>query len=464
MNKDRNALLRAIPKVDELLQDMERICPELPHAVLLDAVREELYALRSGALNGRVQELPQREALCEAICQRAQHSCMQSLRRVINATGVILHTNLGRAPLSDAAMRAAAEAGAHYSTLEYDVQEGQRGSRHAHVEHLLKELLGVEAAMVVNNNAAAVLLMLSALCAGREVAISRGELVEIGGAFRVPEIMEQSGCTLREVGTTNKTHESDYLAAITEQTAALLKVHTSNFAVIGFTESVSVRRMCEMAHERGILALHDLGSGALADPAQAGLVGEPTVMQSVQAGVDVVTFSGDKLLGGPQAGIAVGRRACIEAMKRHPLARALRVDKLTLSALCATLMEYRAQTHWQNVPVLRMMAEPAEQVQKRAQELCAMLEGCQGLKEIAVVQTRSQVGGGSLPGQELMSYAVRIAPAMGAAQAERALRIQQPPIVARIAQDHLLLDLRTVADCELCELAEGVKRALSAER
>ena len=329
-------LFRSIPRVDELLDRGELKASALSQTLLRESVREELDALRGEVRGGR-SSLPETDELCARILARAEEKQMPSLRTVINATGVTLHTNLGRACLSERAANAAAEAAYAYSTLEYDAVRGCRGSRHSHVESLLCRLTGAEAAMAVNNNAAAVLLILTTLASGGEVIVSRGELVEIGGSFRIPEIVTQCGCTLREVGATNKTHLRDYEAAVSEQTRAILKVHTSNYRIVGFTESVPREALAALARERGLPLIEDLGSGALVELEQYGIHGEPTVQRSLRAGVDVASFSGDKLLGGPQAGLIVGRKEYIERLKKHPLARALRLDKMTLAALHATL-------------------------------------------------------------------------------------------------------------------------------
>ena len=332
-------LFRSIPRVDELLGRDELKVSALPPVLLRESVREELDALRD-EVRGGLSALPETGILCARILARAEEKQLPTLRSVINATGVTLHTNLGRACLSERAANAAAEAARGYSTLEYDVENGCRGSRYQLVEALLCRLTGAEAAMAVNNNAAAVLLILSALAGGGEVIASRGELVEIGGSFRIPEIVAQCGCKLCEVGATNKTHRRDYEAAIGEQTRALLKVHTSNYRIVGFTESVPREELAEIAHGHGLPLIEDLGSGAIVDLEPFGIRGEPTVQRSLHAGVDVASFSGDKLLGGPQAGLIVGKREYIERIKKHPLARALRLDKMTLAALHATLSAY----------------------------------------------------------------------------------------------------------------------------
>ena len=445
--------MRKIPKVDELLRRpaLAALAP-VPAA---EAVRQELDELRRGMLSGEIQEVPEAEELERRILDRARRNAMPSLRGVINGTGVVLHTNLGRACLSEEAARAAYDVARSNSTLEYDVEKGARGLRYTHVEPLLCRLTGAEAAMVVNNNAAAVLLILSALAAGGEVITSRGELVEIGGSFRVPDIMEACGCHLREVGTTNRTHLSDYEKAIGEETKALLKVHTSNFRVVGFTESVPLADLTALAHERGLPMVEDLGSGSLVDLETFGIHGEPTVQASVRAGVDIVSFSGDKLLGGPQAGIILGSREWIAKLRRHPLTRAMRVDKMTLAALEATLRSYADGTAMEQVPVLRMLGTEPEQLRGRAEMLCDMLTKAGVQAE--VVPEQDQVGGGSVPTQLLPTWAVAVMPARGTVDGlEQALRRRERPIVGRIAHDRYLLDARTLNQEDFAAIAAAV--------
>mgnify|MGYP001537643151 CR=1 FL=1 len=365
------SLLRNIPKVDELLAPVRALCPDATAAAVTAAVRRTLDTLRESVLSGEAPEIPETAALCALAAETVHRAEMPSLRPVINATGVVLHTNLGRARLSGRAAKAAADAAEHYSTLEYDVESGGRGSRNAHVEELLCQLTGAESALVVNNNAAAVLLLLTALTAGGEVVVSRGELVEIGGSFRVPEIMSACGATLREVGTTNKTRAADYAAAIGEHTRALMKVHTSNYRIVGFTESASRKELAALAHSRGLPFFEDLGS--LFDLEAFGIHGEPTLQGSVRAGADAVTCSGDKLLGGPQAGILVGKKSCLDVLKRHPLLRALRVDKMTLAALEATLRAYADGSAVSTLPTLAMLAASPEELRAQARTLCEKL-------------------------------------------------------------------------------------------
>ncbi len=456
-----NQLLREIPKVDELLRSstLARFCGEMPRTVLADAVRAELDSLRKEILSGGVDALPEEEVLCRRIRRRAESMLRHSLRRVINATGVVLHTNLGRAPISVRAAKAAADVAMGYSTLEYDVEKGARGERYSHVESLLTRLTGAESAFVVNNNAAAVLIILSALTAGGEVVTSRGELVEIGGSFRVPEIMESCGARLREVGTTNKTHLADYARAIGPETRALMKVHTSNYRIVGFTESVSREEMVSLAHENGLLAIEDLGSGSLYDLNNFGLRDEPTVQESVRSGMDVISFSGDKLLGGPQAGIIIGKKQYIDILKHHPLTRAMRVDKMTLAALEATLRSYAEETAVSDIPALAMLSASPEVLRGRAEKLTALMQE-KGIP-CAVREAEDQVGGGSVPMQLLPSFAVAVIPEDRSVDAlEEALRRGETAVIGRIGGGEYLLHVRTLCDAELPLLAAAVAEVL----
>lgn len=451
---EQQHLLRSIPKVDELLSEASGVAWEaLSPAAVRDGVRGALDALREGILSGALSALPGREAILEDALARAGAAELPSLRRVINGTGVVLHTNLGRSCLSARASAAVAEVARHYSTLEYDVESGSRGSRHDHIDGLLASVTGAEAAMVVNNNAAAVLLILSAMGRGGEVVASRGELVEIGGSFRIPEIMTQCGCTLREVGTTNKTHLFDYEDAIGPETRALLRVHTSNYRIVGFSERPGLAELVELGRKHDLPVIEDLGSGSLVDLTAFGIHGEPTVQQSVKAGVDVISFSGDKLLGGPQAGLILGKRAYIEKLKRHPLARALRVDKMTIAALRETLYAYQDPA-WAkcNIPVLRMLGASGEELRGRAEKLRLALEGfgCAA----RVVETEGQVGGGSCPTQLMKSWAVAVDPGkLTADQLAEALRRPYPHIIGRISQGQYLLDVRTLTDDDFSVIA-----------
>ncbi|MYE31466.1 MAG: L-seryl-tRNA(Sec) selenium transferase [Chloroflexi bacterium] len=429
---------RALPAIDRLLAD-ERVAPLAErhgHEALVRISRAVLDEYRAEI--DRAGEAPSRSP-AEAVADRAK-ALEPSLRRVINATGVVIHTNLGRAPLSASTIEAMAAASEGYSNLEFDLDSGERGSRFSHLSELLSRVTGAEAGIAVNNNAAALLLALSALCTGRDVVISRGQLVEIGGGFRIPDVMRQSGARLVEVGTTNRTYLRDYAEAIADDTAALLRVHASNFRVVGFAEAAPLDGLAALAHERGLLLIDDLGSGALLDTRPYGLAPEPMVQDSVAAGADVTLFSGDKLLGGPQAGIAVGSADAIAAMQRHPLARAMRLDKAAIAGLAATLEHYARGDATDAIPVWRMIAAPLDRVRRRARRWART---CPELGE--VVAGRSMVGGGSLPGKGVETALCSIAEPPGGADAfTAALRTADPPIVARIEHDRVLLDPRTV--------------------
>ena len=453
-------LLRQIPKVDELLKEaqLEALLAEMPAQTVTRAVRQALEDLRRDVLEGRIEELPGRTALCSRIAAMARKADAPSLRRVINGTGIILHTNLGRACLSEKAAQAAASVAGSYSTLEFNLATGGRGLRYTHVEELLCRLTGAESALVVNNNAAAVLLTLSALTAGGQVVVSRGELVEIGGSFRVPDIMEACGAQLKEVGTTNKTHLRDYDKAICAETKALMKVHTSNYRIVGFTETPALADLVELGHSRDMLVIEDLGSGCLLDLNQFGIHGEPTVLDSLRAGVDVVSISGDKLLGGPQAGIILGKKQYVDILKKHPLTRAMRVDKMTLAALEATLRSYEAEKAHKEIPTIAMLAVSQEELKNRAEILCAGLvkAGCNA----EVVDTEGQVGGGSVPTQMLKSFAVALTPKNGSVDAmEEKLRLGEPAIIGRINHDRYLLDVRTLKDSDFEEIIRAAAEA-----
>lgn len=440
MNK---ALLRNIPQVEMLLQMLGE--ETAPRQVQTEAARAVLAALRADILAGRTEELPGVEELCARVSSAARLLLQPSLRRVVNATGIVLHTNLGRAPLSAAAAKAVGEVALGYSTLEYDLKTGERGSRHEYVSALLRELTGAEDAFAVNNNAAAVLLTLSALAEGGEVVISRGELVEIGGSFRVPEIMESCGAVLKEVGTTNRTYIEDYAAAISEKTKVLLKVHTSNFSIIGFTSVPEREELTKLAGEKGLYAVEDLGSGAMIEPEVLGFHTEPSVFKSVSSGMDVVTFSGDKLMGGPQAGILAGKKEVIARLKRHPLARAMRLDKMTLAALEATLTAYRNGTARKEIPVLRMLtAEPAVMYAAAAR----LSEQLNALGyETEVTDSEDMTGGGSVPAQTLQGYAVSLKRnGISADALEEKLRLASVPVIGRIRNNAVLLHTRTLLD------------------
>ena len=452
-------LLRQIPKVDELMKQpqLQQLCAAVPVQKVTEAVRQILDDLRAGILNGSIEEMPALEDLCGLVVGTANKKAEYSLKKVINATGIILHTNLGRACISERAAAAACEVAQSYSTLEYNLQAGRRGTRYSHVEELLCRLTGAESALVVNNNAAAVLLILSDMAQGGQVITSRGELVEIGGSFRVPDIMEACGAELKEVGTTNKTHLWDYDRAITDKTRALMKVHTSNYRIVGFSETPTLPELVELGHSRGLPVIEDLGSGCLVDLQQFGILGEPTVQDSVRAGVDVVSFSGDKLLGGPQAGIIVGKKAIVDKLKKHPLTRAMRVDKMTLAALEATLRSYDAGLS-SEIPTIAMLSATPAYLQGKADQLCQLMRNAGIAAE--VVATEGQVGGGSVPTQMLKSFAVAVQPAgVNLDQLEINLRLGSPAIVGRINHDRFLLDVRTLRENDFDAIVKAVAEA-----
>jgi L-seryl-tRNA(Ser) seleniumtransferase len=424
--------LRDLPSVDELLRD-ERLGGE-PHDLVVAAARTVLERARAEIAEGRDPG-----QIVDAVAAELARARRPSLRRVLNATGVLVHTNLGRAPLADAAMARVVEVGSGYSNLEYDLELGERGSRQDHLAALLVRLTGAEAALVVNNNAAAVLLALAALAEGREVVVSRGELIEIGDGFRIPDVLARSGARLVEVGTTNRTRAADYEAAIGAETAVVLRVHQSNFRVVGFSERPRLAELAEVARRHELPLVDDLGSGSL------GRVGdEPTPAESLSAGADLVCFSGDKLLGGPQAGVVVGRADLVERLRRHPLQRALRPDKLTLAALEGTLALALDPFSRDSVPVLRMLHEPVEAVRARAERLAGLVDG-------EVEDTVARVGGGALPLAELPSAACAVEEELA-----EALRAGDPPVVALVRDGRTLLDCRTLTDAEVDEVAAVV--------
>lgn len=449
MSNNASDARRDLPSVDRLLMhpDGAALVDAYGHSLAVDVLRETLDEVRSRI--GRGEDIdPNEAALLRLAHDILDEWLAPTLRRVINATGVIVHTNLGRSPLCDAAVDAIQVVASGYSTLEFDIETGKRGSRMLHAEALLCRLTGAEAALVVTNNAAAVLLALTALAGqtrehpqGRGAIISRGQLVEIGGGFRVPDVMAQSGARLVEVGTTNRTHRQDYENAVDENSALILRAHRSNFALVGFTTEPGVDELAEIAHQHDLLALDDLGSGALIDTAQFGLAPEPMVQASLQAGIDAVMFSGDKLLGGPQAGIAVGKAAVIERMKRHPLARAVRADKLCLTALAATLLHYLKGESLTRIPIWQMIGAPLDALRERARRWADAL-GQAGL-DCEVIDGGSTIGGGSLPGETLPTALLALRVESADAASAR-LRACNPPVIARIEDGRLVLDPRTV--------------------
>jgi L-seryl-tRNA(Ser) seleniumtransferase len=421
-------------------------------SLTVEGVRTVLDGWRAAILDGRTN-LPMNAGLLAEVQDWLEEQIAPTLRPVINATGVIFHTNLGRAPLSTAATAAVQAAAQGYSNLEYNLEAGERGSRTVHAAALLEQLTGAQAALVVNNNAAAVLLMLTALCRGREVIISRGQLVEIGGGFRIPDVMAQSGARLVEVGTTNRTHLGDYAQAINENTAAILIAHPSNYKIVGFTTEPVLAELVALAHEKDLPLLYDLGSGSLLKTEQYGLAPEPTVTAAIEAGTDVTAFSGDKLLGGPQAGILCGQAWLIDRMRRHPLARAVRADKLCLAALAATLTHYLTGQAVREIPVWQMIALPLEQLQAEAETLAARLQEMN--ITAVVIEGESTVGGGSLPGSTLPTWLVAVE-GSGLEELAAGLRANNPSVIGRIQDGRLLFDLRTVLDEQRYQLAKAI--------
>ena len=471
MSEYTQQLLRSLPKVDEWIHKLASPHPAIvaPPFLIKQVVREEIERERQVILAAPHEaKFHSEEEWAARFAQALRYKSQPRFRPVINATGVVIHTNLGRSPLAADAALALTEASKGYSNLEFDLATGKRGSRYSHIEDILRDLTGAEAALVVNNNAAAVLLALDSLAKGREVIVSRGQLVEIGGSFRIPEVMAKSGAKLVEVGATNRTHVQDYQQAISAETVLLLKVHTSNFQIIGFTAEVSAADLASLAQENGLLTMEDLGSGSLIDLSQYGLPREPTVRETVAAGIDVVCFSGDKLLGGPQAGIIVGKEKVIERIKKNPLNRALRIDKLTLAALESTLRHYyQLEDALTNIPTLVMLTEDGLVVKKRASRLLQSL-----LRKLRlaidkrcrpkIIPTLSRVGGGAMPEYNLPSFAVTFDLAkdlpepISPNRLERDFRAMATPIVGRIEHDRFLLDMRTVSDDEIGLLAQQV--------
>ena len=457
---NNQASLRYLPKVHALLETepARALLADLPRPVVLDEVRAEVDALRRKVLAGEAAPPFDEAGIFDAIRRRLKTNDLRRLQRVINATGIVIHTNMGRAPMAEAAVEAVTSAARNYSNLELDLETGKRGGRGGQIGELLKRLTGAEAALVVNNNAAAVLLALTAVASGGEVVISRGELVEIGGGFRVPDVITQSGARLVEVGTTNKTRIGDYAQAVTSETKVLLKVHASNYKIIGFTQEASVAELVTLGQAHGLLVMNDLGSGALVDVTRYGLPYEPTVSETIKAGVGVAMVSGDKLLGGPQCGILVGKAGPISLMAAHPLFRALRADKLTLAALEATLRLYEDEEHLtETIPVLHMLSRGKEELTRRARRLRNALAKIPGL-ETRLADGVGYTGGGALPMVPLPTKLVQVrAKAMSVEELAASLRRHDPPVLAMLSDGWLALDLRTVREDEMQEIVQAVR-------
>lgn len=458
MNKE---LLRKLPKIDELLKEesITKLIEENSRTLVLESLRESIEFYRKGILKGSVTSLKE-----EQVIDLAEHLLKEKnkmhLRRVINATGTVIHTNLGRSILSERAIENVIEVAVNYNNLEYEISEGKRGSRYSHIEDIIKKVTGAEAAMVVNNNAAAIMLVLDTLAKEKEVIVSRGELVEIGGSFRIPEVMKFSGARLVEVGTTNRTHLYDYKDNITEETGILLKVHTSNFKVMGFTESVSLEEMVKLGQEHNIPVVEDIGSGVLLDFSKYGFTHEPTVQESLNKGVDVITFSGDKMLGGPQAGIIVGKKKYIDRMKKNQLTRALRVDKMTLAALEGTLKYYIDEKDAiENIPSLNMILMPASEVKQKCVTLKRKLQRKTKDFIFTIDKGESMVGGGSMPTEKIPTYVIRVTSSRLSPEImEEKLRLGETSLVARVYDKELVLDGRTLFRRDFDEIVDCFKK------
>ncbi len=464
MGENKN-LFSLIPKVDELLEDknIQELLGKMPRILVVDSIREEIDILRQEIKNNRLNESEIKNkisSLPKLIKTRANSKSSYKLKKVVNGTGVVIHTNIGRSVIGHEVMENIVEIATNYSNLEYDLEKGERGERYSHLEDIITEITGGESAMVVNNNAAAVMLVLSTMAKNQEVIVSRGELIEIGGSFRIPDVMEQSGANLISVGTTNKTHIWDYENAITEETSALLKVHTSNYRILGFTSQVSGEELSKLSKKYNIPLIEDLGSGVLIDLSKYGLEYEPTVQDSIKNGVDVVTFSGDKLLGGPQAGIIVGKKKYIDAMKKNPLTRAFRIDKFTISALEATFRLYLDEKEAiEKIPTLRMLTMEKAKLENKAKILYNLIIEnieCEDM-QVEIVDDYSEVGGGSLPLEKLDTKCIKIGfGKISVAEFEKYLRNCEVPIITRVYKDNIYIDLRTVAEDEFDTIVAGI--------
>jgi L-seryl-tRNA(Ser) seleniumtransferase len=463
---DTNNLLRKLPRVDDILahprlaevEEASRVMPR-------EAAREAIEEAREKILSGSPPPDISLDLVAARAAQILRRKLTPNLRRAINAAGIVLHTNLGRAPLSACAQAALAEVTAGYCNVQADLATGTRMPRESHIQALLQQITGAEAAVVVNNNAAATVLVLNTLAAGREVIVSRGEMVEIGGAFRIPDILKLSGCRLVEVGCTNRTHLKDYRTAITPETTLLLAVHQSNYRIVGFASQPAIGELAALAREHNLICAHDLGSGALLDLRQFGLPHEPSVPESLEAGAEVVFFSGDKLLGGPQCGLILGKAALLEGMRKNPFYRIFRVDKLTLAALEATLRLFlEPETLAQKHATLKLLTLPLPEIRRRASRLARQLRDCAPDLKVTLQEAVSEIGGGSLSGRELPTWVVRIAsPALSPGEFAARLRLGEPPIFARVQEDALQLDLRTVLPAEDNLLLAGLRQVLSGE-
>lgn len=469
LNQHQKKGLRNLPAVDHVLElsKSDPFFAEIPRSVLIRSIRSVLDNRRRQIIEqdpAHIDDLLADSSVVTGVKDLVRQAQSLNLRETVNATGIVIHTNLGRSLLAETAIEHLCTVGRRYSNLEFDIDKGRRGSRYANVEGLICEISGAEAAMVVNNCAGAVLLALETMAAGKKVIVSRGELVEIGGSFRIPDVMAKSGGVLCEVGTTNRTHLHDYENAVDEQTALLLKVHKSNYSVVGFSTEVSLKELVALGQKHQVPIMEDLGSGTFIDFSRYGLLKEPTVQESVSAGVDIITFSGDKLLGGPQAGLVVGKKACIDRIKKNPITRALRIDKLTLAALESTLRLYRdEEMAVQAIPTLRMMLQPITTLEEKAGRLKKMLESAGRIRlTVASLDLVSRPGGGSLPLLELPSKGLGIRiDGLSANAIEKNLRLNSPPIIGRIENDLYTMDMRTLQDDELETIRSAIETLLT---
>lgn len=457
MNKE---LLRKLPKIDELLKEplIQKEIDITYRVLVVDSLREAIDKFRRNILENKINDFEGEDVLNYALgilTRKKQHN----LRKVINATGTVIHTNLGRSLLSSDAVKNAMEVASRYNNLEYDIKEGKRGSRYSHIEELITKITGAEAAIVVNNNAAAIMLVLDTLSKNKEVIVSRGQLVEIGGSFRIPEVMKFSGAKLIEVGTTNRTHLYDYEDNINENTGILLKVHTSNFKIYGFTEEVELDELVELGQTKEIPVVEDIGSGVLIDFTKYGFTHEPTVQDSIKKGVDIVTFSGDKMLGGPQAGIIVGKKKYIQAMKKNQLTRALRIDKMTLAGLEGTLRHYLDERNAiKNIPTLNMILASKDEMKKKAIRFRKKLRNAVKDFKFDIEEDYSMVGGGSMPTEKIPTYVIKVRnESISAAEIEKNLRLNEVPIIGRVFDNEFIIDVRTVFEEDIKEIIKALK-------
>ncbi len=469
---NKSSMFSKLPKVDEVLSNklIAELIQIVPRDIVVETIREEVDRLRNDILENNIDEIRLQnkiDMIETLIVKKAREKVSIKLKKVINATGTVIHTNLGRSLISEEVIDNVKDIACNYSNLEYNLEEGQRGSRYSHIEDIITRVTGAESALVVNNNAAAVMLVLSTIANDKEVVVSRGELVEIGGSFRVPDVMEQSGAKLVDVGTTNKTHPSDYRDAIGEDTAALLKVHTSNYRILGFTSSVDLKELVNIGKAKDIPVIEDIGSGVLIDLSKYGLQYEPTVQASLDAGIDIVTFSGDKLLGGAQAGIIVGKKKYIDKMKKNPLTRAIRVDKFTISTLEATLRLYlNEEEAMKKIPTLRMISIPIEELDEKAHKLYNMIKENINIDDnklqINIVDEISQVGGGSMPLEKIPTKAIEIYQKDNQISSlERKLRALNTPIITRIYKNKMYIDLRTIKERDFRLIRDGLSDCLN---